>query len=94
MQYEWDENKRRQNVEKHGIDFADVVFFDWQSALELEDDRNDYGETRIKAFGLLYSRLAILVYTRRSGIIRLISLRKANKREEAAYYGHRDLHCG
>jgi uncharacterized protein len=94
MQYEWDENKRRQNFEKHGIDFADAVFFDWQSALETEDDRNDYGETRIKAFGLLHSRLAVLVYTRRNGIIRLISLRKANKREEAAYYGYRDLHCG
>jgi len=94
MLYEWDETKRRQNIEKHGIDFADIVFFDWQTALELEDDRNDYGETRIRAFGLLQSRLAVLVYTRRNSGIRLISLRRANKREEAVYYDHRNLRCG
>ncbi|WP_417908784.1 BrnT family toxin [Candidatus Electronema sp. PJ] len=94
MQYEWDEKKCRQNVEKHGIDFADVVYFDWHSALEIEDDRSNYGEKRIRAFGLLHNRLVVLVYTQRNSRIRLISLRKANQREETAYHGHRDLLCG
>ena len=33
MEYEWDETKRRDNPEKHGIDFADIEEFDWDSAL-------------------------------------------------------------
>ena len=50
MQYEWDENKRRINLEKHGEDFADVVLLDWTSAIIRQDDRQDYGEVRYNAF--------------------------------------------
>ncbi len=50
MQYEWDENKRKLNVEKHGEDFADVSRLDWSRAHIEPDTRYAYGETRYVAF--------------------------------------------
>lgn len=46
-----------------------------------EDTRKDYQETRYRALGPIENRLYLLVYTMRGGIVRVISLRKANKRE-------------
>ncbi|MBJ6727342.1 BrnT family toxin [Geomesophilobacter sediminis] len=46
MRYEWDENKRRGNVDKHGVDFSAVYGFDWESALVVVDKRRAYGEKR------------------------------------------------
>ena len=59
--YEWDEDKRRANLEKHGIDFSAVYDFDWATATFLPDDRS--GEYRTKAYGLIEERLHLLVYT-------------------------------
>jgi uncharacterized DUF497 family protein len=86
MKYEWDENKRCENIRKHSIDFVDVFLFNWQSALEIDDDRVDYREHRLKTYGFIEGRLVVLVYTKRNDRIRIISLRKADKREELAYY--------
>ena len=55
--------------------------FDWAGAVEAEDVRYDYGETRMQALGLIGDRRHVLVYTRRGDTIRVISLRKANRRE-------------
>ena len=47
MNFEWDEEKRRRNLEKHGIDFARVLpVFDSLDALIIEDEGKDYGERR------------------------------------------------
>jgi uncharacterized DUF497 family protein len=47
MIYEWDENKRRSNIEKHGVDFvAAIEIFKDNERIETEDTRNDYGEAR------------------------------------------------
>ena len=81
--YEWDEKKRRANLEKHGIDFNAVYDFDWATAFFLPDDRS--GEFRTKAYGLIESRLHLLVYTVRGSSTRIISLRKANSREVNRY---------
>ena len=86
MIYEWDENKRQANLEKHGVDFEQVHLFDWQTAKIVEDLRYDYGEPRAIAFGMIDARLYVLVYTWREGAVRVIGLRKANERE-GRFYG-------
>jgi hypothetical protein len=85
MNYEWDENKRVANIAKHGVDFTDAELFDWASAVESQDDRAQYGEERFVAIGIIGKRLHILIYTKRGQAIRLISLRRANKREKEFY---------
>ena len=87
MRLEWDDDKRAANLAKHGVDFADAARFDWDTALELEDARYDYGERRWRALGLIDGRLHALVYARRGDAIRVISLRKANAREERLHAG-------
>ena len=84
--YEWDAAKAQANVAKHGVRFERVHDFDWNSAIEREDDREDYGELRMVALGFIGRRLHVLIYTPRGDIIRVISLRRAEKREERAYY--------
>lgn len=86
MKFEWDEKKNRLNIEKHGLDFIDAKKLFNNSIWEFRDERNNYGETRMVAFGYLKGRLLNLVYTiRKPNIIRIISFRKANTREEALY---------
>ena len=85
MKYEWDENKRVANLAKHGVDFIDAEDFDWSSAIETIDDRFNYIEDRWIALGFIGSRFHVLIYTMRGENIRLISLRKANKREKDYY---------
>jgi hypothetical protein len=80
-----DERKRSSNLRKHGVDFAIVQNFDFETALVLRDDRKNYGEQRYRAYGAINGRLHALVFTRREGRIRVISLRKSNAREIAAY---------
>ena len=85
MQYEWDEDKREANLTKHSVDFMAAEDFEWDAAIETMDDRFDYGEERWAAMGFIGNRLHVLVYTRRSEGIRIISMRKANKREREFY---------
>ncbi len=85
MKYEWDENKRAANLAKHDVDFIDAENFDWSSAIETIDDRFNYSEVRWAALGFIGNRLHVLTYTVRGKNIRLISLRKANKREREYY---------
>jgi uncharacterized DUF497 family protein len=86
MRYEWNEGKRRRNIEKHSFDFTDIIRFQWDDALEAVDDRFDYGEERINAIGLLGTRLVVVTYVERGNVIRVISLRKATKIEERLYH--------
>ncbi|MGS4945055.1 BrnT family toxin [Meridianimarinicoccus sp. RP-17] len=79
--YEWDAEKAARNMAKHGVPFEAVTGFDWETAIEAEDTRYDYGETRFQALGRIAGRYHILVYAWRAGRIRVISLRKANRRE-------------
>ena len=83
--YDWDEAKRAENHVKHGIDFALVDAFEWDSALIAPDARRDYGELRYSAFGLIEDRLFNPVFAPRAGRIRVISLRRANRREVHRY---------
>ena len=85
MQFEWDENKRQSNLAKHGVDFIAAEDFNQSSAIEVIDDRIDYGEERWISLGLIGNHLYVLIYTIRIDTIRIISLRKANKREREYY---------
>lgn len=85
MIYEWDDNKNKRNVRERGIDFASVENFEWPNALILEDTRHDYGEQRFQAVGMINRKLHVMVYTERQQRTRIISLRRANAREEAIY---------
>ena len=86
MEYEWDEDKCEANLAKHDVDFDAVRGFDWQTAQVFEDLRFDYGERRFWALGLIEDRLHVLAFTIRDNAVRVISLRKANRRE-VNYYG-------
>ena len=83
MPYEWDEDKRRENFVKHELDFREVELFQWNTAAKTPSPR--YGEMRWLAIGYIGSRLHVVVYAERGDNIRIISLRKANAREERRY---------
>lgn len=85
MQFEWDENKRLANWIRHHVDFTEAAGFNWDTAVETLDDRQQYGEERWVALGFIGVILYILVYTLRGTNIRVISLRKANKQERIFY---------
>jgi uncharacterized protein len=84
--FEWDDRKAAQNVAKHGtpFEYAARVFLD-PHRLDSEDTRRDYGEERRLALGKIEGRLFAIAYTPRGRVIRLISARKANEREQRHY---------
>ncbi len=81
--YEWDEVKRQANLAKHGVDFADMVAFEWDTAVIDVDE--DHAEPRWIAIGLIGALLYSVVFTERGDNIRIISLRKATRREARNY---------
>ncbi len=86
MEFEWDENKRKTNIRKHGIDFVDIpVVFDGET-VTIEDERFAYGEQRFVTLGLLQGRVVAVVHTERADHIRIISARKATKYEQRSYF--------
>ena len=85
MRFEWDEAKRAANLAKHGADFADIVNFQWETARIRPDIRENHGELREVALGFLGSRLHAVVFTEREDVVRVISLRKATKKETMSY---------
>ena len=86
MQFEWDENKRKANIEKHGIDFVDAVkIFDGFISSQ-EDMRSDYGEKRYVTIGLLEGIEIAVIHTPRDEKERIISVRRARIKERERYY--------
>ena len=85
MQIEYDETKNQTNIEKHGFSLSAFSLLDLNTATFVADNRTDYGEKRIRIFALLQGWLCVGVFTKRGEIFRVISLRKANKREQKSY---------
>lgn len=89
MLFEWDENKEKINISKHGLDFstAALVFRD-QNRLEWFDELHSDYEDRYITIGEINGIAVVLmvVYTERGEAIRLISARKATKQERRMYY--------
>ena len=83
MQFEWDKDKNQFNIEKHKLSFDSAKELFEHPLLINEDTRFNYKEKRYIGYGYLNSRLMCVVYTERHpNIIRIISFRKANYREQ------------
>jgi uncharacterized DUF497 family protein len=85
VDFSFDPTKNARNVAVNGISLARALDFAWHDALIVEDTRRDYGERRFKAYGLISSRMYVLIHTPREGRVHVISLRRANKREVRLY---------
>jgi hypothetical protein len=85
VKFEWDERKRADNIRDHGIDFVDAKSIFEGYTVTISDDRFDYGEDRFITFGLLRETIIAVAHTEDEETIRLISARKATKREARAY---------
>lgn len=83
--YAWDENKNQENRAKHGYDFRDVDTVFAGDCVTYRDRRFDYGEERFITLGLLEGRVIVIAHTQRGENTRIISMRKANRREQKAY---------
>ena len=82
MRFEWDDAKNALNIEKHALDFADAKDIFQSPMLTALDTRYDYGEERWIGIGFLKGRIVTVVFTKPGrDTIRVISLRKAVKRE-------------
>jgi uncharacterized protein len=87
MKYEWDPDKAALNRKKHGICFADVVgVFEDELAVTVEDNDAE-GELRFITIGMDFTlKILVVVYARRvADVIRIISARKATKKERLTY---------
>ncbi len=83
-EFEWDENKREQNLAKHGIDFLRAALaFDGRPAIMLYSPRGN--EDRWKTIAEVERRLTTIIWTWRSKRCRIISARKARDEEERVY---------
>lgn len=85
MKFEWDESKRRINLRKHGIDFADCPMVFAGRCMTIADDR-DYDEPRFLTIGLLGDVVVVIAHTECADRIRIISARKADRHERENYF--------
>jgi uncharacterized protein len=86
MRYEWDEAKNRSNIAKHGFDFADAAQVLTGRCVTFVDNRVDYGEERFISIGTFKRRVVVIAHTPRGpDVTRIISMRKANRREQKIY---------
>ena len=85
MRIEFDPAKNRRNIELRGLSFELVAEFEWESAIVGIDDRRNYGETRYWVLGEVGGRLFKAVVTLRADRMRVISLRRASRKERRAY---------
>lgn len=91
MEFEWDENKRQKTLFEQGIDFIDAALI-WDDPLRQQrvDTRNEYGETRYQTIGkgpigILFVVYTVRVYEKGIPVNRIISVRRANKKDIEQY---------
>ncbi|MEO9299178.1 BrnT family toxin [Devosia alba] len=85
MEYEWDENKRQTNIDKHRVDFRIAAFIFEGPVLKIPDTRRDYGEQRYLSIGLVEDEYFVVVHTERDNVVRLISAWKGGRRDRRKY---------
>ena len=85
MTVEWDEDKRRKNLEDHGVDFQDAALIFLNPIIEAEDARSDYGEKRFRALGHVDEDYFMVAYTWRRQTRRIISAWKVNEDGKRRY---------
>ena len=85
MKIEFDSAKSEKNARERGLPFEMVDLFDWSAAQAEDDTRHPYPEHRVIATSFLGNRLHVVCFTPIEGGVRVISFRKANKREIRKY---------
>ena len=86
MKVVWDEAKRRANLRKHGLDFADVEHVLAGITYTIEDRRFQYGERRYITLGVLRNTVVVMAHTETPSTLRVISMRKATRYEQILYF--------
>ena len=81
----FDPAKRALTLKNRGLDMAEAGRIFEGNTITVEDDRRDYGETRYITAGKLDGRMVVVVWTASGAVRRIISLRKANDREQEIY---------
>ena len=85
MEFEYDPDKSAKNARERGLPFEFAAELEWRKAVIFTDDRFMYGEERLIAFAPMRGRLYAVCYVQRGEVRRIVSFRKANKREERLY---------
>lgn len=85
MEVEWDEAKSERNLRERGFDFAYAALVFEGLVIEREDTRRDYMEPRFVALGTVEDEHWTMVYTPRAGRLRIISARRASRKERDVY---------
>ncbi|MGE4239011.1 BrnT family toxin [Ramlibacter sp.] len=86
MEFTWSEAKRAANLNSHDLDFVDAPLVFEGVTFTFEDARFAYGEQRFVTLGLLAGIPVSVVHTESDHEIRIISFRKATKREAQIYF--------
>lgn len=85
MEITFDPEKSKRNLRERGLGFEMVAEFELGSAIYAADTRKDYGEVRTRDLGFIGDTLYALVFTVRGSSLRVISLRRANRKERNRY---------
>jgi uncharacterized DUF497 family protein len=85
MEFEWDEAKSERNRIARGLPFRLAIAIFEGHVVGWEDARRDYGEVRVSAIGQSEGQILACVYTDRDGKRRIISLRRASRKERHDY---------
>ena len=89
MAITFDPEKNAKNIAERGLSFERVADLDWATAVITVDDRRDYGKVRLRIMAHLDGQLHAAVMTPRGEDLRVISLRRASRRE-VKLYGKKD----
>ena len=85
MEVTYDPNKNEKNIALRGLSFDRVAALDFDRAVFTIDARRDYGEVRRKALAFLGERLHSLIFVEADNGIRVVSFRKASRKEQQQY---------
>jgi len=86
VRFVWHEAKRRENLRKHGFDFADAPAAFAGLTYTIEDRRFTYREQRFITFGMLRDIVVLIAHTETATELRVISMRKATRNEQIIYF--------
>lgn len=85
MEFEWDDEKRQSNFEKHGVDLLDAALIFEGPVITSVDRRTEYGEDRFVSMGVADGVFYVLVHTPRGAKTRLISAWRGGRRQYGKY---------
>ncbi len=91
MPFEWDDAKDEANRERHGLSFEDVVelFTSGVDFLDIYDEIHSDEEDRFIAIGPIHTGVVVVVYTeRQDDVVRIVSARRATKKEIQLFHQH------